>query len=847
MEEQGDEEGERNTPMADFGELFAELEELQELQAIVMEQLLEAQTDALGDIGPGTPRRLGPRTRAEPWRSRPGSGRSPTCEGKLYIGFDTEFDLGQVKKHGSSNSINCSVEVQGIKQNHVISIGEKNSPPELMFDIQEYFSQSRIECLFHVRRLFGRPKVVGADSMTLRDVISLQASLPCRSKSFDARALKITAKLYPGSDSTVYWGFERRISIIDPASGNPLNILMYGRYVRLRSCLERRVLGGIEQTELHFAVSRAPHYIVEDILAALSREGILSSCLTVKCKSLSVKSEGKVSDCCSDSTQPGATKVNKEDSIKYPEDSALTVETVVNCEPDTIILELTPLEAALQSGNSPAVKSLLQRAGNLCFENIPAGKCCNTPIHSAVRGGADAVRLVMRFLSLYTPRQSWGLSVNEMVEARDYQGRTPLMLASLLGRTLLVSQFLKMSCSPSVATGAQPNFKIISRYGKIEIASQTVTPSVYGQQNVSGSRGAIGHSEGNGGVSLLSRLMTFDRSSRPEDTVGLSDSWTALMYASSCGHLDIVKLLLSTSTPSLSNESQLSNRSAVASMQCAPCARNREGLTALMLAATYGHLRVVEELILAGIPLQSQNSTDGNTVLHIAALKGRMEICMLLLSAESAMWGVHWGDDKLWNKFRKQFESILGKDEVKDITSADQSIGSPRSRKKNSKDITANILQHMKPKFKLLNAVNFRGMSADAMALKCGFPEIAELLTDARDKIYKVTLSNKQIGSSEALSTISDSLSQSRINGCSIIEPPGGELAALDNILVELTPESISEIDDSEHAAYIFALAAAPQKGNASSGPRGFTHMDLHDPDTTRSSSPLLSDHVVVE
>ena len=26
------------------------------------------------------------------------------------------FDPGRVKKHGSSNSINCSVEVQGIKQ-----------------------------------------------------------------------------------------------------------------------------------------------------------------------------------------------------------------------------------------------------------------------------------------------------------------------------------------------------------------------------------------------------------------------------------------------------------------------------------------------------------------------------------------------------------------------------------------------------------------------------------------------------------------------------------------------------------------------------------------------------------
>jgi ankyrin repeat protein len=91
---------------------------------------------------------------------------------------------------------------------------------------------------------------------------------------------------------------------------------------------------------------------------------------------------------------------------------------------------------------------------------------------------------------------------------------------------------------------------------------------------------------------------------------------TALIAAASYGHLGIVRALLS----------------AHASVNIA----QKYGATPIFCAAAYGHYEIVQELIAHDADTNRPNSSDGNTPVSIATRKGHHDIVRLLLTADRA-------------------------------------------------------------------------------------------------------------------------------------------------------------------------------------------------------------------
>jgi ankyrin repeat protein len=909
---------------AEFGGLFAELQELQRLQELNLEELMltgdhsqghththphaHAHTHSHHALGQGPPG-LGldllgeldgtPRPPREHAPAPPRAPRAKVCEAKLYVGFQALPSPERLRKHGPG-AVTCAVAFHGNTESCVIEFGKGKGPgqkpaafTELVFDVHEYYGLSKVDCAFSAARLLGRPRALGRDAVSLRDLLALQARPGPRSPHFLARALPVATKLFPTSDSTVYWGFERRVRIADPASGGPLEVLMYGRYVSLRACLQRGPLGGILQTELHLAASRAPQAVLEDLLAALSREALLPACLRVRCRRAKEGEGGGPGEAGGEGggDTPGACRVCPSLGPASPPSKALETQELsvteeVDSAPDTRGLRLTPLEAALQSGHAAAAKALLQRAGNFCFENIPAGQRANTPIHSAVRGGADCLRLVMRFLSLHAARQSWAAGLGEMLESRDGAGRTPLMLAALLGRALLVGQFMKMGVDMACASGDRPYFRTISRYGDIVIAStSTYTPAprpAPAPSEGEGEEGRRGGPRGGGSggslaLSLLDRMLArAARPRAPSPAAAPDDQWTALMYAAAAGHTEVVRLLLAPApgpAPGLGDPpGACISRSAVSLMRCAPCARSREGRTALMLAAERGHAAAAEALVLAGLPLRSLSAVEGDTALHVAAAAGRAGVAELILCAEAALWGVQWGPPPLWARLRRQFEAVLDRSELvyppaQPPSPAAAASPSPRAGRR-AKDIggggSSSLLQHMQPRFKLIRALNHRGQDAAAGARRAGHADLAGLLEGAARHIYgggggggegaaptpPTTAYTHTYPDYDYDYTYSTNASDARDAGDegSIIHSIGGPAPAkvggggageaAEALLAEEQEqeeeeeeeEDPADRDASEHAAYVFALAAVPRRAPCPVSARGFAHMDLDAP-----------------
>lgn len=736
--------------------------------------------------------------------SRPSSAK--ICEARLYVGFVLRQQHEQAKPT-LSGSVKCSVEVQGNVQSCHISASKRNgshaSCPELIFDVPEFYGMSSVKIVVCNNRLLRRATVLGTSEVTLREIASCNNKPFKMSDTLKEKRIGYLSRLYPSSDSTVYWGFEREIPLTDPLTGWTGLITMYGRYVPLRACQELRRIGGVEQTELHHAASRAPIHVVEDLLAALSREGVLADCLRIRCRSIptaaaedaylsswpaakteDMRRSGVLNSPVRDEQDlPGAVHLTLCDVIeKEISEDSIVVETIVDVDPDVVGLELTPLEAALQSANSPVAKVFLERAGNFCFDNIPPGQRCNTPIHSAVRGGVDSVRMVMRFLSLHGARQPWSLSIQDMLECRDKQGRTPLMLASLLGRTLLVNQFLKFAVNAAAASGDRPFMKTVSKYGNVVIASTSSCSS-----HIDGVRTNIGAQQPQpavGSRSLMERaLRNHIRSNRSSnEPVDNGDQWTALMYAAAAGASGVVQLFMK--SPEMSDRT-VHTASAVASMNCSPCARSKSGRTALMIAAEFGRRDVVELMIMSGVPMRSISTDHGESALHIAASSGHFEIVELFIIAESVHWNVEWGDLVMREKMRSNLEANLEASQFR----------------RHLKD-SNNVLNHMQPLHRFITALNFRGLDAQAIATKAGYPIIAALLKDAASAIYTK-------GRDDFL-CIQDS-------------------TAVASDISDNGEDIFKDIEKAEHAAYLFALAVVPRKYPISSGNMGFMHMNLED------------------
>jgi len=250
--------------------------------------------------------------------------------------------------------------------------------------------------------------------------------------------------------------------------------------------------------------------------------------------------------------------------------------------------KMSVLEVALLHGHTDSARALLTRAGNYCFQGQIEGAAC--PLHYAIRSGnLDCLNLVLRFLRRYTPEATsssgWDASFQEMLEWKDANDDTPLLLA----------------CSMISATNN----------------------SVW--------------------ADMVNALIDEGCS------VGaLSRSETPLMRACQSGNIMIVERLLeiSTNLNTLYVSGQIKKTgNPLSALLCSPCAVTNSGEQALSFAAANGHVNVIEKMHALGVPLAIV-SNAGDTLLHLAAFGGHEALCDFLIEKEKEEWKKYQDESK---------------------------------------------------------------------------------------------------------------------------------------------------------------------------------------------------------
>lgn len=114
----------------------------------------------------------------------------------------------------------------------------------------------------------------------------------------------------------------------------------------------------------------------------------------------------------------------------------------------------------------------------------------------------------------------------------------------------------------------------------------------------------------------LQRKHECDAMANVDSTEQMTDGSTALMWASSEGHLEIVRALLA----------------AGADVN----AERRDGLTALIFASTNGYFEIVQDLLTAGADVNARTRQFSNTALKVASRNGHQDVIQLLKKAGAA-------------------------------------------------------------------------------------------------------------------------------------------------------------------------------------------------------------------
>lgn len=160
----------------------------------------------------------------------------------------------------------------------------------------------------------------------------------------------------------------------------------------------------------------------------------------------------------------------------------------------------------------------------------------------------------------------------------------------------------------------------------------------------------------------------------------LREDWNLLMYASSLGHSDIVKLLLERgANPNCSKETFTPLMAACASrreegclLQCAHHviqhggdvdAYDRYRVTALMYAAREGHSRIVSYLLSVGANLRIRDER-GWTALFWAVNGEKRATALLLIQAEAAVYRLkdcRISDELFFSDFQVKQNGVLSK------------------------------------------------------------------------------------------------------------------------------------------------------------------------------------------
>jgi len=219
----------------------------------------------------------------------------------------------------------------------------------------------------------------------------------------------------------------------------------------------------------------------------------------------------------------------------------------------------------------------------------------------------DKIRRAKRLLKINKEKEFL------IVDETDEDGRTALILASVMHHTDIVKMLLEAGANPNLTDG----------YGKTAL----MWAAYWGRSR----------------TSIVKMLL--EAGAKPNLTD--KDGKTALMLASEKGHTDIVKMLLNAeANPNLVDvdgktalmEASRNGHTDIVEMLLAaevdPNLTDKDGRTALMWASRNGHRDIVE-MLLAAEADPDLTDKDGRTALMWASEKGHTAIVEILLKAET--------------------------------------------------------------------------------------------------------------------------------------------------------------------------------------------------------------------
>jgi ankyrin repeat protein len=210
-------------------------------------------------------------------------------------------------------------------------------------------------------------------------------------------------------------------------------------------------------------------------------------------------------------------------------------------------------------------------------------------LHCAVEGGCpECLTLTLRFLKRYSAEiVGWSVSFSDMLEWKDPMANTPLAVACAKGADIRLIRIL-------LRAGAS-----------VDIPNRVTQRTVFMHACEAGNEEA---------VRLLLAIVKSKREIQQERSVAAR------------------------STSSLtSTTNQPPKASFLSTLKCRPAEKDASGVTALMLAAEYGHLEIVKILLRLNISLLS-TSFSGNGIFHFAAGGGSREVCEILVEHERQQW-----------------------------------------------------------------------------------------------------------------------------------------------------------------------------------------------------------------
>jgi ankyrin repeat protein len=291
---------------------------------------------------------------------------------------------------------------------------------------------------------------------------------------------------------------------------------------------------------------------------------------------------------------------------------------------------VTPLHAAIQKVDVKDDNMKLRHEKGVDVNTVddytrPVGQVSQ-------RGRLDIMKLLLRH--------------HAFIDARDGQGYTPLIWASLVGKLDVVRILLR--------NGASVDSYNSRGWTALILASQNGHLDVVRLLLQSGAAVDVHNDDGLTALMFATKMRQLDvvrllLQSGAAVNAHCNGGWTALMLASETGHLDVIHLLLQigaavdahsdngyNSLMAASHEGHLDVVRLLLQSGAAVDAHDNKVWTSLMLASENGQLDVVRLLLQSGAAVDAHDD-NGWTSLSVASQNGHLDVVRLLLQSSTAV------------------------------------------------------------------------------------------------------------------------------------------------------------------------------------------------------------------